>query len=327
MVPVEEGFASMHRLVRDLARELNKKVNLSIIGGDTELDKTIIDNLKDPMMHLIRNSLDHGLEFPDERIASGKSETGNVTISAEHIGSHVIISVIDDGRGIDAKKVIEKAIERGLVPESHSLSESEILQLIFMPGFSTAEKTTNISGRGVGMDVVKRNIESIRGEVLLSTEKGKGTTIQLKLPITLAIIDGLLFTVGCELFVVNISSVSECLELTPEIKKSAASRNILGLRDTVVPYVYLRDILNIPGIAPEHEQIIIMNTHEQTLGFVVDSVEGKHQTVVKPTGRLYSNVKNVIGATILGDGRIALILDANVIAQKINVKNHIFIEG
>jgi two-component system chemotaxis sensor kinase CheA len=170
------------------------------------------------------------------------------------------------------------------------------------------------------MDVVKKNIESIRGEVYLESVKGKGTTIRMKLPITLAIIDGLLFSAGDELFVVNISSVSECLELTPEIKKAAGEKNILRLRDTIVPYVYLRDILDIPGIPPDHEQIIIMHTHEQTLGFVVDSVEGKHQTVVKPVGRLYSNVKEVTGATILGDGRIALILDANIIAQKVNEK-------
>jgi two-component system chemotaxis sensor kinase CheA len=320
MVPVEEGFSSMHRLVRDLAGDLQKKVKLIIEGGETELDKTIIDNLKDPMMHLIRNSIDHGLECPDERITAGKSESGQVIIKAEHIGSHVIISIIDDGKGLETQKILKKAIEKGIVQESDNLSESEIFQFIFLPGFSTAEKTTNISGRGVGMDVVKKNIESIRGEVYLESVKGKGTTIRMKLPITLAIIDGLLFSAGDELFVVNISSVSECLELTPEIKKAAGEKNILRLRDTIVPYVYLRDILDIPGIPPDHEQIIIMHTHEQTLGFVVDSVEGKHQTVVKPVGRLYSNVKEVTGATILGDGRIALILDANIIAQKVNEK-------
>ncbi|MBN1603065.1 MAG: chemotaxis protein CheA [Chitinispirillaceae bacterium] len=318
MVPVAEGFSSMYRLVRDLGRDLKKKVNLSIIGGDTELDKAVIDNLKDPMMHLIRNCVDHGLENPDERIMQGKPEIGQVTISAEHIGSHVIVSVTDDGKGLDADKIYSKAVAKGLIQGEEIMEETEMFQLIFLPGFSTAEKTTSVSGRGVGMDVVKRNIESIRGEVSLESKKGVSTTIKMKLPITLAIIDGLLFTVGEELFVVNISAVSECLELTPEIRKAAGEQNILRLRDAVVPYVSLRDLLNIPGSPPEHEQIIIMHTHDQTMGFVVDSVEGKHQTVVKTTGRLFSNVKEVTGATILGDGRIALILDVNTIAEKVN---------
>jgi two-component system chemotaxis sensor kinase CheA len=318
MVPVEEGFSSIHRLVRDLAKDLKKKVNLTIIGGDTELDKTVIDNLKDPMMHLVRNCIDHGLEFPEERIAAGKHENGQVTIRAEHIGSHVIVSVTDDGKGLDPVKILAKAVEKGLVAANENPSEEEIFELIFLPGFSTAEKTTNVSGRGVGMDVVKRNIEAIRGEVSVESHIGQGTTVKMKLPITLAIIDGLLFTVGEEIFVVNISSVSECMELTPEIRRAAGEQNILRLRDAVIPFVSLRDVLNIPGNPPEHEQIIIVNTHEETIGFVVDTVEGKHQTVVKTTGRLFSNVKEVTGATILGDGRIALILDVNSIAEKVN---------
>jgi two-component system chemotaxis sensor kinase CheA len=318
MVPVEEGFTSMHRLVRDLAKDLYKEVTLTIVGGDTELDKAVIDNLKDPMMHLIRNCVDHGLELPNERVAAGKQKSGTITIKAEHIGSHVLISVTDDGKGLDAKKILAKAIEKEIVSPSDILTEREIFQLIFLPGFSTAEKTTNVSGRGVGMDVVKRNIESIRGEVFIESVKDQGTTISMKLPLTLAIIDGLLFGIGEELFVVNISAVSECLELTPEIRKAAGGRNILMLRDTVIPFVHLRTILNIPGTAPEHEQIIILHTQQQTIGFVVDSVAGKHQTVVKMTGRLFSNVKEVTGATILGDGRIALILDVNAIAKKVN---------
>jgi two-component system chemotaxis sensor kinase CheA len=318
MVPVEEGFSSIHRLVRDLAKDLKKKVNLTIIGGDTELDKTVIDNLKDPMMHLVRNCIDHGLEFPEERIAAGKQENGQVTIRAEHIGSHVIVSVTDDGKGLDPVKILAKAVEKGLVAANENPPEEEIFELIFLPGFSTAEKTTSVSGRGVGMDVVKRNIEAIRGEVSVESRIGQGTTVKMKLPITLAIIDGLLFTVGEEIFVVNISSVSECMELTPEIRRAAGEQNILRLRDAVIPFVALRDVLNIPGNPPEHEQIIIVNTHEETIGFVVDTVEGKHQTVVKTTGRLFSNVKEVTGATILGDGRIALILDVNSIAEKVN---------
>lgn len=318
MVPVEEGFTAMHRLVRDLAKNLEKEVSLVIIGGDTELDKAVIDNLKDPMMHLVRNCIDHGLESPAERVGAGKSPSGTVTIKAEHVGSHVTISVSDDGKGLNAKKIMAKAVEKGLVSASETLSERQIYELIFVPGFSTAEKTTNVSGRGVGMDVVKRTIESIRGEVLIDSQPGQGTTITMKLPLTLAIIDGLLFSVENELFVVNISAVSECLELTPEIRKAAAGRNILKLRDMVVPFVHLRSILNISGQPPEHEQIIIIHTHEQTLGLVVDAVAGKHQTVVKMTGRLFANVKEVTGATILGDGRIALILDVNCIANKAN---------
>lgn len=318
MVHVEEGFSSMHRLVRDLSKELKKQVILNFIGGDTELDKAVIDNLKDPMMHLIRNCIDHGLETPEQRIAAGKDATGHITIKAEHNGSHVNISVIDDGRGMDSQRILSKAIEKGIISSAENLTENDIFKLIFLPGFSTAEKTTNISGRGVGMDVVKRNIESIRGETYIESIKGSGTTIKMKLPINLAIIDGLLFTVGDELFVVNISSVSECLELTPEIKAAAGEQNILRLRDCIIPFVYLRNILNIPGIPPDHQQIIIMNTHDQVLGFVVDSVEGKHQTVVKSTSRLFANVREVTGATILGDGRIALILDANLLAKKVN---------
>jgi two-component system chemotaxis sensor kinase CheA len=230
----------------------------------------------------------------------------------------VIISLTDDGKGLDSKKIVEKAIEKGIISSSDTLTESDIFNLIFIPGFSTAEKTTNISGRGVGMDVVKRNIEAIRGEVFVESVKGSGTTTKMKLPINLAIIDGLLFTVGDELFVVNIATVSECLELTPEIKKSAGGQNILKLRDSLIPFVYLRSLLSIPGESPEHEQIIILNTHEQVIGFVVDSVQGKHQTVVKSTSRLFANVKDVTGATILGDGRIALILDANNLAKRVN---------
>lgn len=325
MVPVEDGFTSMHRLVHDLARDLHKEVKLTITGGDTELDKSIIDILKDPVMHLIRNCVDHGLESPDERIKAGKPQTGQIIINAEHVGSHVNISISDDGKGLDKDKILAKAIQKGIASSSDNLTETEIFQLIFLPGFSTAEKTTNISGRGVGMDVVKRNIESIRGEVFLESIKDSGTTVRLKLPITLAIIDGLLFSVGKELFVVNISSVIECLELTQEIRDSAGEQSILKLRDSIIPFVHLRSVLNIPGKPPEHEQIIILHTHEQTIGFVVDTVQGKHQTVVKTTGRLFANVKEVIGATILGDGRIALILDVNAIAQKINEKSCITI--
>ena len=269
MIPVEEGFTAMHRLVRDLAKELKKEVKLSVVGGDTELDKTVIDNLKDPMMHLIRNCVDHGLEMPDERVCAGKPQAGSITIKAEHIGSHVIISVTDDGKGLDAERILEKAIEKGLISSSENLTEQEIFQLIFQPGFSTAEKATSVSGRGVGMDVVKRNIESMRGEIFVESAKGQGTTISMKLPLTLAIIDGLLFSVADELFVVNISAVSECLELTDEIRKAAGGRNILKLRDQIIPFVYLRTILNVPGNPPEHEQIIIMQTHEQIVGFVV----------------------------------------------------------
>jgi len=318
MIPVEEGFSSMHRLVRDLAKALGKEVQLTIVGGDTELDKTVIDNLKDPMMHLVRNSIDHGIESPEKRIAAGKPAKGTITISAEHRGAHALISVSDDGRGLDGVKIRSTAINKGLISPDDARTDRDIYQLIFLPGFSTAEKTTDVSGRGVGMDVVKRNIEMIRGEVSLDSVPGKGSTVNMKLPITMAIIDGLLFSVADELFVVNISVVSECVELTSAIQLAAGERDILKLRDTIVPYVYLRDILNIPGTPPEHQQIIIINTHEQTLGLVVDSVAGKHQTVVKSTGRVFSNVREVTGATILGNGRIALILDTNIIAQKVH---------
>ena len=317
MVPVEEGFSSMHRLARDLAKDLGKDVRLSIVGGDTELDKTVIDNLKDPLMHLVRNSIDHGIESPEERTAAGKPAAGQITLRAEHMGSHVVVTGSDDGRGLDAKKIFAKAVEKGLVQPSDTLSDQEIFQYIFLPGFSTAEKTTAVSGRGVGMDVVKRNIESIRGEVSIESAPGRGTSIKMKLPISLAIIDGLLFSAGRELFVINIALVSECLELTPEIKNAAGGENILMLRGAIIPYVHLRNLLNIPGAPPDHEQIIILQTQDQTLGIVVDSVRGKHQTVVKATGRLFTNVKEVTGATILGDGRIALILDVNALAHKV----------
>ena len=315
MLQIGTTFSNFKRLVRDLANELGKNIELTTSGGDTELDKTVIDQLKDPLIHIIRNAIDHGIESPEARKDAGKPETAVIHLAAEHSGAHVLIRISDDGKGLDPVLIRGKAVEKGLIANDAELGESEILNLLFAPGFSTAEKITDLSGRGVGMDVVKKSIESLRGNIDLSSQKGQGTTITLKLPLTLAIIDGLLVQIGEGFYVLPLSSVEECVELPAEQKKrSLKNGNILNIRGEIVPYIRLRDEYNICESVPELEHVVIMETYGKRVGFVVDRVIGGHQTVIKNLGGAFKEVSDISGATILGDGTVALIIDVNKIA-------------
>jgi two-component system chemotaxis sensor kinase CheA len=309
MLAIGSTFSKFRRLVRDLSNELGKKIEMTTSGEETELDKTVIDQLNDPLVHIIRNSIDHGVEMPDSRVAVGKSAVGLIHLSAEHSGANVLIKVRDDGKGLDARKLRAKAIERGLIPPDTEMSEKEAFQLIFAAGFSTAEKITNVSGRGVGMDVVRKSIDALRGSIEVHSELGKGTTITLKLPLTLAIIEGLLVRIGDEFFVLPLAAVEECVELTSEDIANTHGRHVINVRGAIVPYIRIRDHFEMPGEPPPVEQIVISEVDEKRIGFVVDSVIGQHQTVIKGLGKMFKDCEEFSGATILGDGTVALILD------------------
>jgi len=308
MLPIGTTFSKFKRLVRDLSSELGKEIELTTDGAETELDKTVIEKLGDPLVHIIRNSIDHGIEHPDERVAAGKPRKGTVRLSAIHSGAHVLIQVSDDGAGLDADSIRAKAIEKGLIPADAQLSEQELWELILAPGFSTAKKVTGVSGRGVGMDVVKRAIDTLRGTLEISSKKGQGTTITLKLPLTLAIIDGFLTRTGGEHFIFPLSLVEECIELAASSGKEHG-RQMANVRGKIVPYIRLRDYFGITEAQPAFEQIVITNVDSRRVGLVVDTVIGEHQTVLKSLGRFYKDVEGISGATIMGDGTVALILD------------------
>jgi len=309
MVPIGTTFGRFKRLVHDLAAELGKQIELSTEGAETELDKTVIERLGDPLVHLIRNSCDHGIETPQERVAAGKPPAGTVRLMAYHSGPSVFIEIQDDGAGMDAAAIRTKAIEQGLITAEAALSEREIFKLIFLPGFSTAKRVSNVSGRGVGMDVVKRSIEALRGAIQIESEPGKGSTIRLKLPLTLAIIEGLLVAVGEANYVLPMSLVEECVELSSQDIDNAHGNHLATVRGQRVPYLRLRDWFGIAGERPEIEQIAITTSEGQRIGLVVDDVVGQHQTVIKTLGRMYHDTRGLSGATILGDGTLALIVD------------------
>jgi two-component system chemotaxis sensor kinase CheA len=315
MLPIRGTFERFRRLVHDLARDLHKEVELTIDGADTELDKTVIDQLNDPLMHLIRNSMDHGIESAESRIASGKPAIATIHLAARHAGANVLIEVSDDGGGINAVAVRSRAIERGLIAPDAQLTEPEVFSLILMPGFSTAEQITDVSGRGVGMDVVRQRVESLRGTIQIDSKPGHGTTITLRLPLTLAIIDGLLVRVGEAYFVLPLANSLECIELTRQDVAAANGKHIANVRGEIIPYIRLREYFDIQTQPPEIEQIMIAETEDGRCGFVVDEVLGDHQTVIKNLGRFYRHVQFISGATILGNGTLALILDPNRVVQ------------
>ena len=306
MLPIGSTFSRFKRLVRDLSQELGKRIILETHGEDTELDKTVIERLTDPLVHLLRNSIDHGIESPEVRAARGKNPEGRIELSAEHSGGEVLIRIIDDGAGIDPERIRAKAVEKGLIAHDTLISDKDTLMLIFAPGFSTAEKITNVSGRGVGMDVVKRNIDALRGRVSLESVPGGGTTVSVRIPLTLAIIDGLQVQVGDSYFIMPLSAVEECVELIRKEKDRAA---FINLRGQMVPYVSLRSSFDIPGQTPDIEQVVVCNSQGSRVGIVVDRVIGEHQTVIKSLGKVYQDVRGISGATIKGDGSMALILD------------------
>ena len=315
MLPIGTTFSKFRRLVRDLSNDLGKEIELKTSGAETELDKTVIERLNDPLVHLIRNSIDHGVEPPEVRVEKGKKPAGTIMLSAEHSGGDVLIQIVDDGKGIDAEAVRNKAIEKGVIAADAEISDKEIYNLIFHPGFSTAQKITSVSGRGVGMDVVKRAIDSLRGSIIVDSTKDVGTTMTVKLPLTLAIIDGLQVMVGDSYYVLPLSIVEECVELTREDVEEANEQQIINLRGEIVPYIRLRELFHMEGNAPSIEQIVITGTEGKRTGIVVDNVIGEHQTVIKSLGRVYRDVEGISGATIKGDGTMALILDVPKLVQ------------
>jgi two-component system, chemotaxis family, sensor kinase CheA len=315
MLPIRSTFERFRRLVHDLARDLHKEVELSIEGADTELDKTVIDQLNDPLMHLIRNSMDHGIELPEVRMAAGKPRSATLRLSAKHSGASVLIAVSDDGCGINAEAVRARAIEKGLIAADAPLSETEVFNLILAPGFSTAREITDVSGRGVGLDVVRRSVDALRGTIDIASQPATGTSVTLRLPLTLAIIEGLLVRVGKAHFVLPLAITVECIELTRSDIEKANGKHIAYVRGEMIPYIRLREYFNSKTERPEREQIMVVETDAGRYGFVVDQVIGNYQTVIKNLGRFYRHVHVASGATILGNGTVALILDPNRLVQ------------
>ncbi|OYU92693.1 MAG: chemotaxis protein CheA, partial [Burkholderiales bacterium PBB5] len=314
MVPIGETFARFKRIAHEVGRTLGKEVELAITGGDAELDKSMVDQIVDPLTHLVRNALDHGLETPAQRLAAGKPARGNLALNAYHESGSIVIEVSDDGRGLSRERILAKAIERDLVSAGVEMSDAEVHQLIFLPGFSTADSVTDLSGRGVGMDVVRRNIQALRGEVSLASTPGAGSTVQIRLPLTLAIIDGFRFEVAEQSFVVPLDGVVECIETPPEAalpgqRAGSHQDQHFHLRGEVVPLLCLRQVLGLHGAPAPQRSVVVMRSAGRKVGVLVDRLLGEHQTVIKPLGRLFRRLRGISGSTILGTGSVALILD------------------
>jgi two-component system chemotaxis sensor kinase CheA len=312
MVPVGETFSRFRRVVRDTASSLGKEVNFEIVGGDAELDKSMVEKIADPLMHLVRNSLDHGLEPPQERIAAGKPPSGKLILSAQHETGAILIRIEDDGRGINRERVLQRAWNRGLVEQGVIPSDDAINMLIFEPGFSTAEQVTNLSGRGVGMDVVRRNIEALRGSLRLSSNPGKGLQVDIRLPLTLAIIDGFLVGVGKSKFVLPLEAVVEVIEAgSDKVKVDKTGRHCLELRGAVLPVVRLRTLYSVESSHADRVSVVVVHSTRGQYGIEVEVLLGQQQTVIKPLGRLFKTLRGISGSSILGSGEVALILDVN----------------
>jgi two-component system chemotaxis sensor kinase CheA len=315
MVEIGDTFRRFHRVVRDVSRELGKEITLEISGEDAELDKTVVEKINDPLVHLVRNAIDHGIEAPDVRVARGKPPAGKVSLHAYHESGGIVIEVSDDGGGLNRERILAKAIERGIVPSGQNLSDREIFDLVFEPGFSTADQVTNLSGRGVGMDVVRRNIESLRGTVELESTAGKGTCCRIRLPLTLAIIDGFLIGIGRSQLVVPLDMVVECFELSAA-DRQARDRHYVNLRGAVLPCIRLREMLAVAGEENvRHENVVVVRFGNHKAGLVVDRLLGELQTVIKPLGPLFRQLRIISGSTILGTGEVALILDVPALVQ------------
>lgn len=318
MVPVSQVFNRFPRMVRDLAKELNKDINLTIEGEDTELDRTVIDEIGDPLMHLLRNSLDHGVEHPDDREAKGKPRTGEVGLIARHEGNNVVIMVTDDGSGIDADKIRNKAVEKGMISreDADALPDADAVRLIFLPGFSTAEVITDVSGRGVGMDVVRSKIESLGGHVDVETKIDEGSVFKIKLPLTLAIIQAMLVKVQDEMYAIPLGSIDSTLNITPGDIKTVQNKEVIVLRGQIIPIARLNEVLSVPqGQSSEEDDIFVVVVHvgDHKIGIVVDNLIGQQEIVIKTLGKLLSGLKMLAGATVLGDGHVAMILDVSAL--------------
>ncbi|WP_404400127.1 chemotaxis protein CheA [Idiomarina seosinensis] len=317
MLPIGTLFGRFRRVVRDLSHELGKSIQFVTEGAETELDKVMLDKLGDPLIHLLRNSLDHGIEKPEQRTANGKPEQATITLAASHNQGQILIKVKDDGAGINTQKVRQKAIDKGLISATDDLTENQVHQLIFEAGFSTAETVSDVSGRGVGMDVVRTSIDSLQGKIHIKSESGKGTEIQILLPMTLAIIDGLLVNVAGESFVIPLNIVNECIETYASEKCVERDTTLVKHRGALVPCVSLRKMFALAGIAPAIEQSVIVKVGEETGAITVDEVVGQFQTVIKNLGQLYRGASGVMGATVLGDGSIAMVLDVSELLESI----------
>ena len=309
MVPIGTLFARFRRLVHDLSRDLGKPVEFVTSGEDTELDKTMIERLADPLVHLIRNAIDHGVESPERRMAAGKPPVARIELRAEHVGAQVAITVRDDGGGLNTARIREKAESQGLIGPGTTLSDAEVHEFLFHPGFSTAQTVSALSGRGVGMDVVKKTIEAMRGSIELATVAGAGATVALRLPLTLAIIEGLMIRVNASRYIIPLSAIEECVELPDAAETRERGRSFLNIRGALVPFLRLRDLFGDDGAPDRHQKVIITSVGDIRVGLVADAIIGSHQTVIKSLSKLHSDVTMFSGATILGDGSAALILD------------------
>jgi two-component system chemotaxis sensor kinase CheA len=317
MIPIGDTFNRFRRVVRDVSQELGKDIDLLISGAETELDKTVVEKIGDPLMHLLRNAMDHGIESADARRAAGKSAKGHLSLNAYHDSGSIVIEIADDGAGLNRERILEKAQERGLVPSGAVLTDQEIYNLIFEAGFSTAEAVTNLSGRGVGMDVVKRNITLLRGTVDLDSRPGQGTVVRIRLPLTLAIINGFLVGIDHATYVIPLDMVQECIELDEPQRQSSREQGYLDLRGEVLPLVDLRDHFSHEGPAARRQNVVVVRYAEHKAGLVVDDLLGEFQTVIKPLGKLFGALRGISGSTILGSGAVALILDVPALLNQL----------
>jgi two-component system, chemotaxis family, sensor kinase CheA len=315
MVQIGETFNRFQRVVHDVSKDLGKDIRLVITGAETELDKTVVEKIGDPLTHLVRNSMDHGIEPADVRLARGKPAQGALQLNAYHDAGSIVIEVADDGGGLNREKILRKAIDRNLVKPDQALTDQEVYQLIFEPGFSTADQVSNLSGRGVGMDVVRRNIQALRGSIDLDSVEGAGTTIRIRLPLTLAIIDGFLVDVGGAAYVVPLDMVLECIELTDRDRQ--VDGGYINLRGEVLPCIRLRELYAVEGTPPRRENVVVVQYGNNRAGFVVDRLLGEFQTVIKPLGKLFSLIKGVGGFTILGSGKVALVIDVPGVVRQV----------
>jgi len=314
MLPIGFAFSRFPRLVRDVAQRLGKQIDLKLTGEQTELDKTVLERIGDPLVHLVRNSIDHGIEMPEVRVAAGKSAVGTVHLEAFHRGSAIIIEVSDDGQGLDSERILAKARARGLVGASETPSQEAIYELIFLPGFSTAEQTTDLSGRGVGMDVVRRNIKSLGGKIDIRSERGKGSRFTISLPLTLAIVDGQSVCVGGETYIVPLVSIVESLQIkSGGVNRLSNAGEVISFRGDYLPLLRLHDLFGIEprSRAVQEGLVVVAEGDGQRVGLFVDDLRGQQQVVIKSLETNYGQVPGISGATILGDGSVALILDVS----------------
>ncbi len=326
MQPIKKVLGKFPRMVRDLSRKMGKSIRLELVGEETELDKSVIEEIGDPLVHIIRNSIDHGVELPDDRIAQGKDPEGVVRISAYQEGNSIVIEIVDDGRGIDVEKVKKKAVERGILTEADArrMTDAEAVNIIFLPGFSTADKVTDVSGRGVGMDVVRTNISKINGSVEVSTQKGLGSTFTIRLPLTIAIIQALMVTILPETYAIPLASVVETVKITEKDIKTISGSEVLNLRQQVLPLIRLRDEFKVPqeeaGSTPAGTYVVVVQIGSKNLGLVVDRLPYQEEVVIKSMGPILAGIRGLAGATITGDGKVVIILDVGEILQDVSLR-------